>query len=102
MVKDCGSFRRPDGWPLKNLRDAVHVTLDALERQGMVATEQRAGARGQVRWVSLSHAVIRADQNGKRRSASEVAEYLHFLERDTFSDRRSVGGQKQAKLTSLQ
>ena len=102
MVKDCRSFRRPDGWPLKNLRDAVHVTLDALERQGMVATEQRAGARGQVRWVCLSDAVAWDDQNGKRRTAGEVVEYLYVLEADTFSDGRSVGGQKQAKLTPLQ
>ena len=102
MVKDCGSFHRPDRRPLKNLRDALHVTLDALERHGMVATDQRAGARGQVRWVCLSDAVARADQNGKLRSAGEVVEYLRFLERDTFSDGRSVGGQKEAKLTSLQ
>lgn len=102
MAPYSRAFRRPDGYPLRNLRDAVHVTLDALEQQGMVETEQRAGARGQVRWVCLSLAVTRADQNGKRRTASEVAEYLRLLERDTFSDGRSVGDQKQAKLTSLQ
>ena len=102
MVKDCRSFRRPDGWPLKNLRDAVHTTLDALKRQGMVETAQRAGARGQVRWVGLSDVVAWDDQNGKRRSAGEVVEYLSVLDADTFSDGRSVGGQKQAKLMPLQ
>jgi hypothetical protein len=87
---------------LKNLRDAVHVTLDALERQGIVVTDQRTGARGQVRWACLSDAVARDDQNGKRRTAGEVVEYLYVLDADTFSDGRSVGGQKEAKLTPLQ
>jgi hypothetical protein len=39
---------------VKNLRDAVHETLNQLEAKGIVVTARRPGKRGPVRWVRLA------------------------------------------------
>jgi hypothetical protein len=38
---------------VRNMRDAVHETLNQLERKRAVATDRRPGERGMVRWVTL-------------------------------------------------
>jgi hypothetical protein len=88
MMKEAGEykpFRRPDGWRLRNLRDAVHVVLKRLAENDVIQTQLRDGRRGKVLWVrkvSLEELTL----PGKA---------------DTFSDGRSVGGEKRPKLTLI-
>jgi hypothetical protein len=74
----CRAFRSPDEQPLRNLRDAVHVTLKRLAERGEVTLWMRNGARGPVCFVKLP-------------------DPANLRERDTNSDCRSVGGRISAK-----
>jgi hypothetical protein len=74
----CRAFRSPDEQPLRNLRDAVHVTLKRLAERGEVTLWMRNGARGPVCFVKLP-------------------DPANLRQRDTDSDCRSVGGRISAK-----
>ena len=82
-------FCRPDGTPLRNLRDAVHFTLRQLEKHDAIKIDLRAGPRGPVCFVRRTH----------------LEELEGHGERDAFSDRRSVGpkigAEKAPRLTVI-
>jgi hypothetical protein len=78
MARYCRAFRRPDGRPLRNLRDAVRVALRRLHEQGKVELSERDGKRGRIILARLSGAE-------------------NYCERDTFPDCRSVGGGLEAR-----
>ena len=89
MMKDaqeCKAFRSPDGWRLRNLRDAMHVELKILAKWGAIQKELRDGRRGKVLWVRKLN----------------LEEPVPVGKADTFSDGRSVGGEKRPKLTVIQ
>jgi hypothetical protein len=57
LVKEaehCNAFRRPDGYPLSNLRDAVHVVLKTLKANGQIDMAEQPGQRGMVMYVRLA------------------------------------------------
>jgi hypothetical protein len=54
LVKEaehCHAFRRPDGYSLRNLRNAVHLVLKTLKDSGQIETMQQPGPRGMVMYV---------------------------------------------------
>ena len=82
----CKAFRRPDMQPLRNLRDAIHCTLRALAKEGVIEMKMRNGARGPVLFAKLNDRISVAATR----------------ERDTNSDCRSVGGRSAPKLVVVQ
>jgi hypothetical protein len=88
-AKTSAAFRRPDGWSLRNLRDAVHCTLERLEADGEIEKVLCPGARGLVGFVR-----IRAPHTDGICYGNSVTGVLHT---DAFSDRRSVGGIAEAE-----
>ena len=89
MIKEAQewkAFRSPDGWGLRNLRDAMHVVLKGLAAVGVIQIELRDGRRGKVLWVRKLN----------------LEEPVPVGKADTFSDGRSVGGEKRPKLTVIQ
>jgi hypothetical protein len=68
-AKTVDAFRRPDGRPLRNPRDAVHCALEQLEADGEIEIGMGVGKRGPVVFARL--------RGGQA---------------DVFCDRRSVGG----------
>ena len=55
-ARHCTAFRCPDGWPLRNLRAAVHRTVKRLAEQGAIKTMLRAGRRGPILCVAAGKA----------------------------------------------
>lgn len=89
LVKEaahCNAFRRPDGRPLRNLRDAVHAVLRTLKAHGQIEITEQPGARGMVLLV--------------RRADLEAGE--NDAERYAFSDGRSVVGENRAETLEYQ
>jgi hypothetical protein len=90
MASTSRAFLRPDGRPLRNLRDAVHAAVKALKKRGAVKTVMQNGARGPVCFVTLA----------------DPADPENRGERDRISDCRSVGGKvvvdQRPKLTLVQ
>jgi hypothetical protein len=82
------AFRRPDGRPLRNLRDAVHCTVEQLKQDGMVETEMWPGVRGQVCFVRL----IDVWKEALLEQMEAVKPADGAPHPDAFCDRRSVGG----------
>lgn len=74
LAANSRAFRRPDGRPLRNLRDAVHCTVKKLVSHSVIETRLESGPRGSVLLVKA--AIGKAD---------------------TFSDGRSVGSDLPAK-----
>jgi hypothetical protein len=87
------AFRRPDGRALRNLRDAVHCTLELLKQDGMVETETRPGMRGQVCFVRL----IDVWKEALLEQMEAVKPADGAPHQDVFCDRRSVGGVVEAE-----
>ena len=54
LAKQSRAFRRPDGKPLRNLRDAVHCTVKGLANNGAIATRLEPGQRGSVLLVKAA------------------------------------------------
>jgi hypothetical protein len=50
-ASDCHAFRRPDGYPLSNLRNAVHLVLKTLKANGQIETIEQPGKFGMVTYV---------------------------------------------------
>lgn len=54
LVKEaehCNAFRRPDGRPLRNLRETIHREIKKLKANGQMEMMQQPGPRGMVAYV---------------------------------------------------
>jgi hypothetical protein len=52
-AKHYDAFRRPDGYALTNMRNAVHLVLKDLKANGQIEMVQHPGMRGMVMYVRL-------------------------------------------------
>jgi hypothetical protein len=87
----CRNTRWVGGPPasaiVSNLRDAVHETLNQLERKGVVKTYKRPGERGPVRHAELEHSLI----------WPKARDDEHSFIFDAENERRNVGPDNWAK-----
>jgi hypothetical protein len=61
-AKTVRAFRRPDGRPLRNLRDAIHGTLKQLKADRVIETKTVPGVRGNVLLARLADAGVTANR----------------------------------------
>ena len=95
-AKRCDAFRRPDGRPLSNPRDAVHCVLKTLKTHDQIQMTEQAGARGMVCMVRLAD-WKRAERDIDSDALIGPENCPRNAERDVFSDGRSVVAKNRAK-----